>query len=200
VPPGFPLPNVPEDNPMTKDKVELGRYLFYDKLLSLNQTQSCATCHRQELAFTDGRPRGVGSTGEVHPRGPMSLANVVYSPILTWANPLVRTLEAQALVPLSGEDPVELGMTGKEDVLLKRVRGEIRSRIWACICSPIRTWTSASSRRRRCATSPLLLLICTTRASKRWKRWSIIIAPEGGPLRRDRMPGLVRRTRIRASS
>jgi cytochrome c peroxidase len=78
------------------------------------------------LAFTDGRPRGVGSTGQMHPRGPMSLVNVVYSPILTWANPLVRTLEAQALVPLFGEDPVELGMTGKEDVLLKRVRGEAR--------------------------------------------------------------------------
>jgi len=126
LPPGFPLPNVPEDNPMTKEKVELGRYLFYDKRLSLNQTQSCATCHRQELAFTDGRPRGVGSTGQVHPRGPMSLVNVVYSPVLTWANPLVRTLEAQALVPLFGEDPVELGMTGKEDVLLKRVRAEPR--------------------------------------------------------------------------
>ena len=126
LPPGFPLPNVPEDNPMTKEKVELGRYLFYDKRLSLNQTQSCATCHRQELAFTDGRPRGIGSTGQMHPRGPMSLANVAYSPVLTWANPLVRTLEAQALVPLFGEDPVELGMTGKEDVLLKRVRAEAR--------------------------------------------------------------------------
>jgi len=38
LPPGFPLPNVPHDNPMTKEKVELGRYLFYDKRLSLNQT------------------------------------------------------------------------------------------------------------------------------------------------------------------
>jgi len=126
LPPGFPLPNVPEDNPMTKEKVALGRYLFYDKRLSFNQTQSCATCHRQELAFTDGRPRGVGSTGQVHPRGPMSLVNVVYSPVLTWANPLVRTLEAQALVPLFGEDPVELGMNGKEAVLLTRLRGEAR--------------------------------------------------------------------------
>jgi cytochrome c peroxidase len=126
LPPGFPLPNVPEDNPMTKEKVALGRYLFYDKRLSLNQTQSCATCHRQEMAFTDGRARGLGSTGQLHPRGPMSLVNVVYSPVLTWANPLVRTLEAQALVPLFGEDPVELGMNGKEAVLLTRLRGEAR--------------------------------------------------------------------------
>ena len=124
LPPGFPLPNVPAGNPMSAEKAELGRYLFYDKRLSLNQTQSCATCHRQELAFTDGRARGLGSTGELHPRGPMSLVNVAYGPALTWANPLVRTLEAQALVPLFGENPVELGMTGKEDLLLARLKSE----------------------------------------------------------------------------
>ena len=124
LPPGFPFPNVPADNPMTKEKVALGRFLFYDKRLSLNQTQSCATCHRQEKAFTDGRSRGLGSTGELHPRGPMSLVNVAYSPVLTWANPLVRTLEQQALVPLFGDDPIELGMTGKEDLLLQRLKSD----------------------------------------------------------------------------
>jgi cytochrome c peroxidase len=128
LPPGFPLPNVPAENPMTKEKVELGRYLFYDKRLSLNQTQACATCHRQERAFTDGRARGLGSTGELHPRGPMSLVNVAYSPALTWANPLVRTLEAQALVPMFGENPVELGMTGKEDQLVDRLKADARYR------------------------------------------------------------------------
>jgi cytochrome c peroxidase len=122
LPPGFPYPKVPEDNLMTQEKVELGRHLFYDNRLSLNQTQSCASCHRQELAFTDGKPRGVGSTGAVHPRGAMSLFNVAYSPVLTWANPLVRKLEQQALVPLFGDHPVELGMTGKEDLLERRLR------------------------------------------------------------------------------
>ena len=124
LPPGFPLPNVPPDNPMTKQKVELGRYLFYDTRLSLKQTQSCATCHRQDRAFSDGRGRGLGSTGELHPRGPLSLVNVGYSPALTWANPLMRTLEAQALVPMFGETPVELGMSGKEAVLLERLKGD----------------------------------------------------------------------------
>lgn len=128
LPPGFPLPNVPHDNPMTKEKVELGRYLFYDTRLSFNQTQSCATCHKPEKAFTDGRAHGKGSTGQLHPRGPMSLANVAYSPSLTWANPNVRTLEQQALVPMFGEDPVELGMTGKEDLLLARLKGVERYR------------------------------------------------------------------------
>jgi len=122
LPAGFPFPNVPKDNPMTAEKVALGRYLFYDKRLSMNQTQSCATCHQQALAFTDGRAHGLGSTKQLHPRGPMSLANVAYAPVLTWANPNVRTLEKQALVPMFGEDPEELAMEGKEDVLLSRLR------------------------------------------------------------------------------
>ena len=54
-------------NPMSEAKAELGRHLFYDTRLSGNGTQSCATCHEQERAFTDGRARAVGSTGEVHP-------------------------------------------------------------------------------------------------------------------------------------
>ncbi len=55
LPKGFPKPHVPADNPMTAAKVELGRHLFYDTRLSINRKDSCATCHKQELAFTDGR-------------------------------------------------------------------------------------------------------------------------------------------------
>jgi cytochrome c peroxidase len=124
LPEGFPVPKVPADNPMTEEKVTLGRRLFYDKRLSLNQTQSCASCHKQELAFTDGRAQGLGSTGEMHPRGPMSLANVAYAPALTWANPLQKTLEQQALAPMFGEHPVELGLVGHEDELLDRLKAE----------------------------------------------------------------------------
>lgn len=122
LPAGFPFPNVPPDNPMTEAKVELGRRLFYDRRLSLNQSQSCATCHRQDHAFADARGQGLGSTGERHPRGPLSLANVAYNPVLTWANPNLRRLEQQALVPMFGEHPVELGFSGKEDLLLARLR------------------------------------------------------------------------------
>lgn len=126
LPPGFPYPNVPKDNLMTAEKVTLGRYLFYDKRLSLNQTQSCATCHKQDRAFADTRGRGLGSTGQLHPRGPMSLANVAYAPVLTWANPNVRNLEQQALVPMFGDHPVELGMAGKEDLLIRRLKSQPR--------------------------------------------------------------------------
>jgi cytochrome c peroxidase len=128
LPPGFPYPNVPASNLMTREKVGLGRYLFYDKRLSLNQTQSCGTCHQQSRAFADTRGRGRGSTGQLHPRGPMSLANVAYAPTLTWANPNVRDLETQALVPLFGDHPIELGLTGKEDLLLARLKADARYR------------------------------------------------------------------------
>ena len=109
LPDGFPEPWEPLDNPTTVEKVELGRHLFYDVRLSRNDETSCATCHRQELAFTDGRVTAVGTTGESHPRNSMTLANVGYASTLTWAHPLLVELERQALVPLFGEDPVEMG-------------------------------------------------------------------------------------------
>ena len=126
LPPGFPPPKVPADNPMTPAKVDLWRHLFYDTRMSVNGRFSCATCHQQAHAFADTRPRGVGATGAVHPRGSMSLANVAYSPVLTWANPTMRRLELQALVPMFGEDPVELGLSGKEQVLIRRLKAERR--------------------------------------------------------------------------
>ena len=57
LPKEIPPPAVPVDNPMNAAKVELGRRLFYDSRMSANGKQSCASCHRQELAFTDGKAR-----------------------------------------------------------------------------------------------------------------------------------------------
>ncbi|WP_246172014.1 methanobactin export MATE transporter MbnM [Nitrospirillum amazonense] len=122
LPPGVPAPLVPADNPMTSDKVELGRRLFHDTALSITGTVSCATCHRQDLAFTDGLPQAVGATGQSHPRGSMSLVNVAYASVLTWGNPLMTNLEAQLLVPMFGDHPVEMGMAGHEGAILARLR------------------------------------------------------------------------------
>ncbi len=114
LPPRVAAPRVPAEWPMTPARVELGRRLFYDTRLSGNGTQSCGTCHLQERAFTDGRALGLGSTGMLHARSPMSLVNTAYRDALTWANPALRTLETQVLVPLLGTTPVELGMAGHE--------------------------------------------------------------------------------------
>jgi cytochrome c peroxidase len=123
LPAGFPEPRVPDDNPMSAAKVELGRHLFYDVRLSQNGTQACATCHRQERAFTDGRRHAVGSTGEPHARNSMTLANVAYASRLTWANPLLDRLEDQALLPMFGDAPVELGLAD-ERTLVDRLAAE----------------------------------------------------------------------------
>jgi cytochrome c peroxidase len=124
--PDLPLPAVPANNPMSAVKVELGRWLFYDVRLSVNQSMSCATCHLQALAFTDGRPRAVGATGAMHPRGSMTLVNAAYASRLTWANQLLEHLEDQALTPLLGDNPVEMGMSGKEDQIVDLLRNDGR--------------------------------------------------------------------------
>ena len=113
-----PKPIVPADNPMTAEKVELGRHLFYEPRLSITGEYSCASCHQQSLAFTDAKTVAIGSTNELHSRNSMSLANMAYNPVLTWANPLMTSLENQALIPIFGEHPIEMGMVGKEREML----------------------------------------------------------------------------------
>jgi len=118
---GLPQMVVPADNPFTEAKFVLGRALFYDTRLSGNGTQSCASCHEQARAFTDGRPLAIGSTGETHPRNAQPLANAAFHATLTWANPNLVTLERQMEVPMFGEGPVEMGITdaNKAEVLAR---------------------------------------------------------------------------------
>jgi len=124
LPTGFPAPVIPADNPLTVEKIELGRRLFYDRRLSGNETQSCGDCHKQELAFTDGLDRAVGSTQQQHPRAAMALSNVGYYASYGWGNPLLETLEDQAPVPMFGETPVELGLSGMEETVYARLRAD----------------------------------------------------------------------------
>ena len=121
----FPAPKVPTDNPMSAEKVALGRFLFHDKRLSGNGQQACANCHVQALAFTEGLAQAIGSTGERHPRGAQHLGNVVYNATLTWANPSLVTLERQMETPLFGEQPVEMGVNdANKDAVLQRLRDD----------------------------------------------------------------------------
>ena len=122
----LPLPSVPIDNPMSAAKVELGHWLFYDTRLSVNKTMSCATCHIQALAFTDGKGRSIGATGEQHPRSSMSLVNAAYASRLTWANQLLDKLEDQALTPMFGDNPIEMGMAGHEQRMVELLQYEPR--------------------------------------------------------------------------
>lgn len=124
LPTGVRPPAVPADTPLTPALVDLGRHLFHDTRLSANGTQACATCHQQARAFTDGRPHGLGATGESHVRNSMSLVNVAYAETLTWAHPTLASLEAQALVPMFGTAPVELGLTEADGRWLDRLAAD----------------------------------------------------------------------------
>jgi cytochrome c peroxidase len=110
---------------MSETKARLGRYVFYDKRISVNGTQSCASCHRQELAFTNGNAMPLGATGQRHPRKAMSLVNVAYGAVLTWSNPNLRSLEQQALIPMFSEHPIELGLQGREGSLVGLLRSDL---------------------------------------------------------------------------
>jgi cytochrome c peroxidase len=120
LPAGFPQPVVPPDNPMTTPKIELGRRLFHDTRLSGNRTFACASCHQQPHAFTDGRPQAIGSTGAAHARSSMTLTNVAYNASFGWADPSLRSLEAQMAVPMFNQHPIELGLKGREQEAVAR--------------------------------------------------------------------------------
>ena len=114
-------PPVPANNAMSAAKITLGRALFYEPALSSTGTLPCAGCHQQARGFTDGEARHVGVSGEMGLRNVPGLANVGWRSPLTWADPNVRTLEQQALVPMTGEAPVEMGMHGADAVLAQRL-------------------------------------------------------------------------------
>jgi cytochrome c peroxidase len=120
LPRGLPAPRVPADNPISQAKIDLGRRLFYDKRLSGNGTYACASCHQQAFAFTDGLARALGSTGAEHARSTMTLTNVAYNVTYGWADSGLRTLEAQMLVPMFNEHPIEMGMKRREAEIIAR--------------------------------------------------------------------------------
>jgi len=117
---GFPKPQVPKDNPMTQAKVNLGKALFFDKNLSANQQQACASCHHQEFAFGENIPHSFGSTEQEHRRNSPALVNIAYNKTLTWAHDGLTSIEQQILLPMFGESPIELGITGHEEEVLGR--------------------------------------------------------------------------------
>jgi cytochrome c peroxidase len=114
-------PPVPAGNPMSAAKVALGRRLFYDADLSRDGTLACAGCHEQKRGFAEGSATHMGVTGEPGIRNAPGLANVAWRTPLTWSDATLHTLEQQAMVPLTGEHPVEMGMKGGAAEIARRL-------------------------------------------------------------------------------
>ncbi len=102
--------NIPENNPLTNEAVELGRHLFYDTRLSANNQISCATCHIQRLAFTDGKTTAVGISGKALDFNSMSLVNLMWGPQRFFWDGRAASLEEQALVPIQHADEMGQGL------------------------------------------------------------------------------------------
>lgn len=105
IPANFPDLPVPDDNPMLPERIELGRALFFDPILSVDSSVSCASCHKPEWAFTDHASFSAGVEGRLGFRNAPTLANVAWAPVMLMdgGSP---TLEQQVYVPL--EDPHEM--------------------------------------------------------------------------------------------
>jgi len=99
LPAGFPQPLFPAGNELTQARVELGRMLFYDPVLSLDSSLSCASCHHQSLGFADNKSISPGVNGELAARNAPTLTNVAYNPTLLFDG-FLTTLEMQILVPI----------------------------------------------------------------------------------------------------
>jgi cytochrome c peroxidase len=126
LPANFPTPRVPADNPMSDAKVTLGRFLFYDRRMSITQTKSCGDCHEQRRGFTDNLETAVGVTeDQIHPRNSLTLTNVAYNSVFNWANPNFVTLESQASGVLFNETPIELGWADNEQTILSRFQNDV---------------------------------------------------------------------------
>jgi cytochrome c peroxidase len=106
LPTGFTPPDIPADNQLTEERVALGKLLFHDTRLSIDNSISCASCHLQSLAFADEVPFSFGINNAEGLRNAPSLANVAWQERL-FADGGVPNLEMQVIAPL--HDPVEMG-------------------------------------------------------------------------------------------
>lgn len=105
-PAGFPPPNLPSDNPLTVEGIELGRRLFYDPILSADSSISCGNCHAPNAAFADTSRFSKGIRGQFGYRQSMPLFNLAWVNEFFWDG-RASNLRKQIHFPI--EDPIEMG-------------------------------------------------------------------------------------------
>jgi len=131
---------VPDTNPLTREKVALGRKLFFDTRLSRQGTLACASCHEPQRAFSDGRTLARGLNGVEGARNAPALINRGYGGSFFWDG-RAQSLEQQALQPIV--NPIELGLS---EIELERRTGMKAADVTAALASYVRTIRSGDSR------------------------------------------------------
>ena len=110
---------IPADNPLTTEKVELGRLLVFDKRLSQDNTIACMSCHLAKNAFTDGKPVATGIRGQKGGRSAPASFNRVFSSAQFWDG-RAATLEAQSIGPFT--NPIEHGFANYDVMIAKMMK------------------------------------------------------------------------------
>jgi len=113
IPLGFSYPSIPEDNLPNKVRIELGRKLFYDPILSKDSSISCSSCHLTELAFTDGKKFSDGVDGQKTERNTPTLTNIAYHNSFFWDGGN-HSLPLQVVGPLENE--LEMNLSARDAV------------------------------------------------------------------------------------
>jgi len=111
---GLPLLIIPNNNPQTAEKIALGRLLFNDKRLSADGSVSCASCHRDDKAFTDGLPVAMGIDGQTGTRNTPTVVNSAFYQT-QFLDGRENSLEGQALGPFV--NPIEHGLTSHQAIV-----------------------------------------------------------------------------------
>ena len=115
IPQGLPPMNIPSNNPLTVEGIALGKRLFYDPILSANNTQSCASCHLQETGFSESSQFSTGIDGIQGERNAMPLINLGWQTKFFWDGG-ANGLESQVIGPIT--NPIEMHET-MENVVAK---------------------------------------------------------------------------------
>ena len=115
----FPKVLLPADNPLTVEGVALGKRLFHEKRLSVNDSQSCASCHQQETGFSDARRFSLGAEGHIGKRRSMPLVNIAWQKSFFWDG-RAPSIREQVLMPIS--DPHE--MNEKPERVVAKLAGD----------------------------------------------------------------------------
>jgi len=111
LPNGLSKLRLPKDNPLTKEKIELGKQLYFDKRLSRDNTVSCASCHDPKLGWSNGEQFATGVDNQVGGRNSPTIINAAYHQFQFWDG-RAEQLEGQALGPI--QNPIEMDLTLEE--------------------------------------------------------------------------------------
>jgi cytochrome c peroxidase len=107
-------------NQPSAEKIKLGRYLFYDNRMSINNTKACASCHDPKFSFTDNYRRSIGAYGDLTQQNAPPLINLILNRYLTATDTSLHFPEQQIINPMFRDHPVELGWKGNESEMLQR--------------------------------------------------------------------------------